>query len=168
MDLKISFSRCRQTSKDMEEKIRLFEEQLNIKVCGQLFGIWKKNFIFQLKYFTFKWIKMFNSRLLGNSNCSKTILFTGKVVRSVLCVQIPSWILKCFLKDVDANLCQGSFAIFLEFLPTSAHQCPPVATTQDRPVLTAWSDFPAVFFRICNFDICHEIQLTNTNTKGWK
>ena len=31
------------------------------------------------------------------------------------------------------------------------------------------ADFPAVFFHICNFDICHEIQiqiLTNTNTKG--
>ena len=25
------------------------------------------------------------------------------------------------------------------------------------------ADFPAVFFHICNFDICHEIQLTNTN-----
>ena len=28
------------------------------------------------------------------------------------------------------------------------------------------ADFPAVFFHICNFDFCHEIQLTNTNTKG--
>ena len=29
------------------------------------------------------------------------------------------------------------------------------------------ADFP-VFFHICNCDICHEIQRTNTNTKGWK
>ena len=28
------------------------------------------------------------------------------------------------------------------------------------------ADFPAVFFHICNFDICNEIQLPNTNTKG--
>ena len=31
---------------------------------------------------------------------------------------------------------------------------------------TVLSDFPAVFFHICNFGICHEIQLTNTDTKG--
>ena len=29
------------------------------------------------------------------------------------------------------------------------------------------ADFPAVFFHICNFDICHEI-LTKTITKGWQ
>ena len=28
------------------------------------------------------------------------------------------------------------------------------------------ADFSAVFVHICNFDICQEIQLTNTNTKG--
>ena len=28
------------------------------------------------------------------------------------------------------------------------------------------ADFPAVFFIIFVFDICHETQLTNTNTKS--
>ena len=30
------------------------------------------------------------------------------------------------------------------------------------------ADFPAVFFHISHFDICHEIQLTDTNTKSVK
>ena len=40
------------------------------------------------------------------------------------------------------------------------------------PIVTpaTWTvaDFPAVFFNICSFDICHETKLTNTKSKLWK
>ena len=58
---------------------------------------------------------------------------------------------------IQRNVCKGRSNIMFQWTFRCKASLAPY-----RP------DFPAVFFHIFNFDICQEIQLTNTNIKGWK